>query len=57
MINATESFLPTNEASAEAKEKLRKLEQDTNPFELKKMIETKLKIINKLLNQTEGASA
>lgn len=52
-----ERVLASPSVAAEAKEKLRKLEQDTNPFELKKMIETKLKIINKLLQKTEGVPA
>ena len=52
-----ERILASPSVAPEVKEKLRKLEQDTNPFELKKMIETKLKIINKLLNKSDGASA
>ena len=52
-----ERVLASPSVAAEIKEKLRQLEQTTNPFELKKSIETKLKLINKLLQKTEGASA
>ena len=48
-----ERVLASPSVTAEVKEKLRQLEQTTNPFELKKSIETKLKIINKLLQKTE----
>ncbi len=45
----------------ETKARLIELEKTINPFELKKSIETKLKLINKLLNQSdekkEGTSA
>ncbi len=50
-----ERVLASPSVTAEVKEKLRQLEQTTNPFELKKSIETKLKIINKLLQKTEEA--
>jgi len=52
-----ERILASPSVAPEVKEKLRKLEQDTNPFELKKSIETKLKVINKLLNKSERDSA
>ena len=52
-----ERVLASPDVSPDSKEKLRKLEQTLNPFELKKSIETKLKIINKLLQKTEGVSA
>ena len=48
-----ERVLASQSVTADVKEKLRQLEQTTNPFELKKSIETKLKIINKLLQKTE----
>lgn len=41
----------------ETKARLIQLEKNTNPFELKKIIETKLKIINKLLQKTEEIPA
>lgn len=49
-----ERVLASPSVAPEVKEKLRKLEQDTNPFELKKSIETKLRILNKLIQKTEG---
>ena len=49
-VLASPSVLP------EVKEKLRQLEKTTNPFELKKSIETKLKIINNLLRKTEDTT-
>jgi hypothetical protein len=52
-----ERILASPNVSPDSKEKLRKLEQTLNPFELKKSIETKLKIINKLLQKTEGVPA
>lgn len=52
-----ERVLASPSVAPEIKEKLRQLEQTTNPFELKKSIETKLKIINKLLQKTEGIPA
>lgn len=52
-----ERILASPDVSPDSKEKLRKLEQTLNPFELKKSIETKLKIINKLLQKTEGVPA
>ena len=52
-----ERILASPNVSPDCKEKLRKLEQTLNPFELKKSIETKLKIINKLLQKTEGVPA
>lgn len=52
-----ERVLASPSVAPEVKEKLRQLEQTTNPFELKKIIETKLKIINKLLQKTEGVPA
>lgn len=52
-----ERLLASQDVSPDSKEKLRKLEQTLNPFELKKSIETKLKIINKLLQKTEGVPA
>ena len=52
-----ERVLASPSVAAEVKEKLRQLEQTIDPFELKKSIETKLKIINKLLQKTEGVSA
>ena len=52
-----ERLLASQDVSADSKEKLRQLEQILNPFELKKTIETKLKIINKLLQKTEGVPA
>ena len=39
---------------AETKARLSELEKNINPFALKKSIETKLKYINKLLNQSES---
>ena len=48
-----ERVLASPSVAAEVKEKLRQLEQTIDPFELKKSIETKLKIINKLLQKTE----
>jgi hypothetical protein len=52
-----ERVLASPSVAPEVKEKLRKLEQDTNPFQLKKSIETKLRIINKLLNKTDGVAS
>ena len=49
-----ERVLAQASVCAETKARLSKLEQTINPFELKKSIETKLKIINKLLQQTES---
>ena len=49
-----ERVLASPSVAPEIKEKLRQLEQNNNPFELRKIIETKLNIINKLLNKTEG---
>lgn len=49
-----ERVLAQASVPAETKARLSKLEQTINPFELKKSIETKLKYINKLLNQTES---
>jgi hypothetical protein len=43
--------------SAEVKARLIELEKTINPFELKKSIETKLRVINKLLQKTEEISA
>lgn len=54
---AYERVLASPSVAPEIKEKLRRIEQTTNPFELKKMIETKLKIINKLLQKTEDIPA
>lgn len=54
---AFERVLASPSVAPEIKEKLRQIEQTTNPFELKKMIETKLKIINKLLQKTEDIPA
>ena len=48
-----ERVLASDSVPAETKARLVELEKTTNPFELKKSIETKLKIINKLLNQSE----
>lgn len=48
-----ERVLASPSVAPEVKAKLRQLEQTTNPFELKKSIETKLKIINKLLQKAE----
>lgn len=48
-----ERVLASPSVAPEVKEKLRQLEQTIDPFELKKSIETKLKIINKLLQKTE----
>lgn len=52
-----ERVLASPSVAPEVKEKLRQLEKSTNPFELKNSIEIKLKIINKLLESTEGISA
>lgn len=49
-----ERVLAQASVPAETKARLSKLEQTINPFELKKIIETKLKYINKLLNQSES---
>lgn len=48
-----ERVLASPSVAPEVKEKLRQLEKTTNPFELKKIIETKLKVINKLLQKAE----
>ncbi|MBY0385281.1 integrase [bacterium] len=52
-----ERVLASPSVTAEVKERLKQLEKNTNPFELKKTIETKLKIINKILNKPEGVPA
>lgn len=52
-----ERVLASPSVAPEVKEKLRQIEKTTNPFELKKMIETKLKIINKLLQKSEEVPA
>lgn len=56
-VTPLERVLASPSVTAEVKAKLRQLEQTTNPFELKKSIETKLKIINKLLQKTEDIPA
>ena len=48
-----ERILASPDVSPDRKEKLRELERTLDPFKLKKIIETKLKIINKLLQKTE----
>jgi hypothetical protein len=48
-----ERILASPDVPADRKEKLRELERTLDPFKLKKSIETKLKIINKLLQKTE----
>jgi hypothetical protein len=52
-----ERVLASPSVTAEIKERLKQLEKTTNPFELKKTIEIKLKLINKILNKPEGISA
>jgi hypothetical protein len=52
-----ERVLAQASVSAETKARLIQLEKTTNPFELKKSIETKLKLINRLLNKTEEIPA
>lgn len=56
-VTPLERVLASPSVTAEVKTKLRQLEQITNPFELKKSIETKLKIINKLLQKSEDIPA
>jgi hypothetical protein len=51
-----ERVLAQASVSAETKARLSELEKKINPFELKKSIETKLRYINKLLNQTESTN-
>ena len=48
-----ERVLAHGSVTAETRARLEELEKTINPFELKKSIETKLKIINKLLHQAE----
>jgi hypothetical protein len=48
--------LSSPSVDADVEEKLRQLEKTLNPFELKKIKETKLKIINKLLQTPEKSS-
>lgn len=52
-----ERVLAQASVDPETKARLIQLEKNTNPFELKKIIETKLKIINKLLQKTEEIPA
>ena len=52
-----ERVLAQASVPAETKARLIELEKTINPFELKKSIETKLKIINKLLQKTEEIPA
>jgi len=49
-----ERVLAQESVPTETKARLVQLEKTINPFELKKSIETKLKIINKLLQQSES---
>ena len=51
-----ERVLAQASVTAETKARLIELEKTINPFELKKSIETKLKIINKLLQQSETSN-
>lgn len=52
-VTPLERVLASPSVPPEVKARLEELEKTTNPFELKKSIETKLKIINKLLQKTE----